>query len=190
VLGELAECSWAASLWNHVLVCNWLLYVLRQFVCNAQGREGKVVTVYRKKWVIEIERITREKVNGGCRDLERQLAPLVSLLLPFLGMDASPPCSMSDVPLVFVASSDEFRLLHAPVLRRGDCQCWHRPFQGRHHEAEARQGPQAAAREEAGAPRGGGDRNRTRFALFGTQNRAFGPYLMTDFLPPEVLGAF
>ena len=27
-------------------------------------REGKVVQVYRKKWVIHIERITREKVNG------------------------------------------------------------------------------------------------------------------------------
>ena len=31
----------------------------------AQGREGKVVQVYRKKWVIHIERITREKVNGA-----------------------------------------------------------------------------------------------------------------------------
>ena len=30
-----------------------------------QGREGKIVQVYRKKWVIHIERITREKVNGG-----------------------------------------------------------------------------------------------------------------------------
>jgi len=40
-----------------------------------QGREGKVVQVYRKKWVIHIERITREKVNGerlpGCRGGER-----------------------------------------------------------------------------------------------------------------------
>ena len=42
---------------------------------RAQGREGKVVQVYRKKWVIHIERITREKVNGerprGCRGSER-----------------------------------------------------------------------------------------------------------------------
>ncbi|CAI9102827.1 OLC1v1001175C1 [Oldenlandia corymbosa var. corymbosa] len=30
-----------------------------------KGREGKVVQVYRKKWVIHIERITREKVNGS-----------------------------------------------------------------------------------------------------------------------------
>lgn len=29
-----------------------------------KGREGKVVTVYRRKWVIHVERITREKVNG------------------------------------------------------------------------------------------------------------------------------
>ena len=35
-----------------------------RWVCWAQGREGKVVQVYRKKWVIHIERITREKVNG------------------------------------------------------------------------------------------------------------------------------
>jgi large subunit ribosomal protein L26e len=31
-----------------------------------QGREGKVTQVYRKKWVIHIERVTREKVNGEC----------------------------------------------------------------------------------------------------------------------------
>jgi len=29
----------------------------------AQGREGKVVAVYRRKWVIHVERITREKVH-------------------------------------------------------------------------------------------------------------------------------
>jgi ribosomal protein L24 len=31
---------------------------------NFKGREGKVIQVYRKKWVIHIERISREKVNG------------------------------------------------------------------------------------------------------------------------------
>lgn len=36
-------------------------------LCYMQGREGKVVQVYRKKWVIHIERITREKVNGACQ---------------------------------------------------------------------------------------------------------------------------
>lgn len=30
-----------------------------------KGREGKVVQVYRKKWVIHIERVTRDKVNGA-----------------------------------------------------------------------------------------------------------------------------
>ena len=29
-----------------------------------KGREGKIVTVYRKKWVIHVERVTRDKVNG------------------------------------------------------------------------------------------------------------------------------
>ena len=32
---------------------------------NYKGKEGKVVEVYRKKWVIHIEGITREKVNGS-----------------------------------------------------------------------------------------------------------------------------
>merc|ERR1712058_30901 len=27
-------------------------------------REGKVTTVYRKKWVIHVERVTRDKANG------------------------------------------------------------------------------------------------------------------------------
>ena len=35
------------------------------FVLCLQGREGKVVAVYRKRWVIHIERITREKVNSA-----------------------------------------------------------------------------------------------------------------------------
>eukprot|EP00210_Caulerpa_lentillifera_P006152 g5879.t1 len=30
-----------------------------------KGREGKVVQVYRKKWVIHVERVTREKVTGA-----------------------------------------------------------------------------------------------------------------------------
>ncbi|XP_059444319.1 large ribosomal subunit protein uL24y-like [Corylus avellana] len=30
-----------------------------------KGSEGKVVQVYRRKWVIHVERITREKVNGS-----------------------------------------------------------------------------------------------------------------------------
>lgn len=29
------------------------------------GREGKVVTVYRRKWCIYVEKVTREKVNGS-----------------------------------------------------------------------------------------------------------------------------
>lgn len=29
-----------------------------------KGREGKVVQVYRKKWVIHVERVHREKGNG------------------------------------------------------------------------------------------------------------------------------
>ena len=29
-----------------------------------KGRDGKVQTVYRKKWALHIEKITREKING------------------------------------------------------------------------------------------------------------------------------
>lgn len=31
---------------------------------SLKGREGKVVSVYRLKYVVHIERVTREKVNG------------------------------------------------------------------------------------------------------------------------------
>ena len=30
-----------------------------------KGREGKVVSVYRRRWVLHIDRITREKANGA-----------------------------------------------------------------------------------------------------------------------------
>jgi large subunit ribosomal protein L26e len=30
-----------------------------------KGREGKVVQVYHRRWVIHVERITREKVNSS-----------------------------------------------------------------------------------------------------------------------------
>ncbi|KAF9363729.1 60S ribosomal protein L26 [Mortierella sp. NVP85] len=30
-----------------------------------KGREGKVVQVYRRKWVIHVERVNREKANGA-----------------------------------------------------------------------------------------------------------------------------
>ncbi|KAI8988460.1 translation protein SH3-like domain-containing protein, partial [Mycotypha africana] len=30
-----------------------------------KGREGKITQVYRKKWVIHVDRVAREKVNGA-----------------------------------------------------------------------------------------------------------------------------
>ena len=47
------------------LPCSAWLHQLRYMHWQMQGREGKVVAVYRKKWVIHIERITREKVNSA-----------------------------------------------------------------------------------------------------------------------------
>jgi large subunit ribosomal protein L26e len=34
-----------------------------------KGREGKVQTVYRKRWYIHVEKITKEKTNGTLRPL-------------------------------------------------------------------------------------------------------------------------
>ena len=36
-----------------------------------KGREGKVIQCYRKKWVIHVERITREKASGAHRTQQR-----------------------------------------------------------------------------------------------------------------------
>jgi len=33
-----------------------------------KGKEGKVVQVYRKKWVIHIDKVVRDKVNGTIYD--------------------------------------------------------------------------------------------------------------------------
>lgn len=30
-----------------------------------KGREGKVISVYRKKWIIHVERVQREKITGA-----------------------------------------------------------------------------------------------------------------------------
>jgi large subunit ribosomal protein L26e len=30
-----------------------------------KGREGRITSVYRKKWVVYVERVTKEKVNGA-----------------------------------------------------------------------------------------------------------------------------
>lgn len=54
-----------------------------------QGREGKVVAVYRKKWVIHIERITREKVNSATVNV---------------GIDPSKVQTRSDVSVVVTVS--------------------------------------------------------------------------------------
>jgi ribosomal protein uL24 len=32
---------------------------------NYKGREGRITSVYRKKWVVHVERVTKEKVNGA-----------------------------------------------------------------------------------------------------------------------------
>lgn len=47
-------------------------------------REGKVTAVYRKKWVVHVERITREKVNGATVPVG---IPASSLVITKLKMD-------------------------------------------------------------------------------------------------------
>eukprot|EP00542_Grammatophora_oceanica_P010270 CAMPEP_0194026266 /NCGR_PEP_ID=MMETSP0009_2-20130614/586_1 /TAXON_ID=210454 /ORGANISM="Grammatophora oceanica, Strain CCMP 410" /LENGTH=133 /DNA_ID=CAMNT_0038664861 /DNA_START=219 /DNA_END=616 /DNA_ORIENTATION=- len=47
-------------------------------------REGKVTAVYRKKWVVHVERITREKANGASVNVG---IPASSLTITKLKMD-------------------------------------------------------------------------------------------------------
>ena len=56
---------------------------------NFKGREGKVVQVYRRKWVIHIERITREKTNGA--SAVRPPAKLNPRVWPTLAPLLTPP---------------------------------------------------------------------------------------------------
>ncbi|XP_048135644.1 60S ribosomal protein L26-1-like [Rhodamnia argentea] len=46
-----------------------------------KGREGKVVQVYRRKWVIHIERITHQKVNGSTVNMGISPSKVVSTKL-------------------------------------------------------------------------------------------------------------
>ena len=47
-------------------------------------REGKVTAVYRKKWVVHVERITRDKVSGASVPVG---IPASSLVITKLKMD-------------------------------------------------------------------------------------------------------
>ena len=51
-----------------------------------KGKEGKVVQVYRKKWVIHVDKLTREKVN---RTLKSLFSPLLVLLRVFFSLSLS-----------------------------------------------------------------------------------------------------
>lgn len=44
---------------------------------SAKGREGKVSAVYRKKGIIHVERVTREKVNGQSTQIPIQASNVV-----------------------------------------------------------------------------------------------------------------
>ena len=39
--------------------------VIKRGATDRKDKDGKVVQVYRKKWVIHVDRVTREKVNGA-----------------------------------------------------------------------------------------------------------------------------
>ena len=57
-----------------------------------KGREGKVIQCYRKKWVIHVERITREKASGEHRPRNsppRTLQQTAAQLMRLSGLDAS-----------------------------------------------------------------------------------------------------
>ena len=58
-----------------------------KLVVAVEGRDGNVVGVYRKKWVIHIERITREKVNSATVN--------VGIDPSKVGLASSPPLTIS-----------------------------------------------------------------------------------------------
>jgi ribosomal protein uL24 len=55
-----------------------------------KGREGKVATVYRKKWAIHVEKITKEKTNGNISFL------YLIYLDRFINLDPSSPFKLID----------------------------------------------------------------------------------------------
>ena len=53
-----------------------------------KDREGKVQTVYRKRWCIHIEKVTKEKTNGKPR--------MNHCFCRFLSSDPNPPIKLCD----------------------------------------------------------------------------------------------
>jgi len=52
---------------------------------TGKGREGKVQTVYRKKWAVHIEKLTKEKSNG------KITAPQLIYLFRYPSPNPNPP---------------------------------------------------------------------------------------------------
>ena len=81
--------------------------------------------VYRKKWVIHIERITREKVNGASNDSTLSCCPAV-----IRAAHASPrqhhavPTAASHVILCAARCDPSLSACHAPCADMRSAGCW------------------------------------------------------------------
>ena len=137
-----------------------------------KDREGKVTQVYRKKWVIHVERVQREKTNGTCslrictaqpcllrahddRDTSFEIARAAHLHLHFAVCASIQQCSSIQLFLGLIfrrPSADRCRPLKGP-----DHQAAHGP---RSQEAARAQEP--LCREGQGQVLGGGCRHGER----------------------------
>ena len=105
---------------------------------NYNGREGKVMQCYRKKWVIHIERITREKASGTSH------APFASHR-PRARRKWRGSCTRDDAARGVHAALHGFARLRtrsgshdvSPPLHRRDRAGGHPPVEVRDHEAQA-----------------------------------------------------
>ena len=72
-----------------------------------KGKEGKVVQVYRKKWVIHVDKVTRDKVNGTFLLHQNTRHALFFVLGSVNGPRSSSSSSSSSSSLQMIQKADD-----------------------------------------------------------------------------------
>ena len=119
-----------------------------------KGKEGKVVQVYRKKWVIHVDKVTRDKVNGTFINplssrflLGSVLSQIVVVFIVSLSIKQDYTCVIT----LTIESIDIIKTNHRRFRASR-----HRPVQVCHHQVEDGQ----IEKGDFGEKRVGGDRGR------------------------------
>jgi ribosomal protein uL24 len=103
-----------------------------------KGKEGKVVQVYRKKWVIHVDKVTRDKVNGTfLLHIRTHFFPVLLGSVNGHTRSSFPSSSSSSLPNIYKKLTIDYLSPNiTKTQRRRFRASRHRPVQGCHHQVE------------------------------------------------------